>query len=126
MKVVKIGDIDLTYGLWWLNFDENQEFTSEVLNTIDGGLVVFTQPIKLNAQYINLSSEDDGWQTKEVKDAISNLVRLNNSDFTTITTSDNEVINVRFAYENKVFEVEKVSNVLKSKYYKIKLNLGRV
>ncbi|MEA1919150.1 MAG: hypothetical protein U9N52_04870 [Campylobacterota bacterium] len=126
MKVKKIGDIELTYNLWWTNYNQNQTVKAEAINTIDGGVVVFEQAVATTAKNISLSSMDDGWQDMATKDNLVNLVKNSIGTTTTITTTDDEVIDVRFAHERNSITVESLNNVKLSKYYLIKLELARV
>ena len=99
MKIVKIGAIDLDYGLWWKEYDSANVITAETEKTVDGSLIIFEQPNRESAQTITAESRDDGWQLNAT---VRSLISLANSSMGTdieIKLSDNSTINVRFAYE---------------------------
>ena len=87
MKIKKIGAIDLTYNLWWTNYDATPSIQSEVASTINGGTIVWEQPYDVSSINISISSGENGWQTVAVKDAIQALVAASLGATTTITTA---------------------------------------
>ena len=126
MTVKKIGTITLTFPLWWLDFNNAPSVTAEVQSTINGGVIVYEQAIATNAKNITLSSKESGWQTIAVKDAIKALAAASLGTTTTITTTDDEVIAVRFRHENGAVKFERVYDTKLFEYYTAEINLARI
>lgn len=126
MTVKKIGTITLTYPLWWVDFNNAPSVTAEVQSTINGGVIVYEQAVATNAKNITLSSKESGWQTIAVKDAIKALAAASLGTTTTITTTADEVINVRFRHENGAVKFERVYDTKLFEYYTAEINLARV
>lgn len=128
MTVKKIGTITLTYPLWWVEYDNTPSVNAEVQSTIDGGVIVWEQAVATNAKNITLDSGTSGWQKIAVKDAIKALVAASIGTTTTITTTADEVIAVRFRHENSAGTVnfERVYEAKLFEYYNCKIYLARV
>ena len=126
MTVKKIGTITLTFPLWWLDFNNAPSVTAEVQSTINGGVIVYEQAVATNAKNITLSSKESGWQTIAVKDAIKALAAASLGTTTTITTTADEVIAVRFRHENGAVKFERVYDTKLFEYYTAEINLARV
>lgn len=128
MTVKKIGTIDLTYPLWWTEYDNTPSVKAEVQNTISGGVVVWEQAVSTNAKNITLTSKESGWQTTAVKDAIKALVAASIGTPTTITTTADEVISVRFRHENSngAASFERVYETKLFGFYNCNIYLARV
>ena len=124
MKVKKIGDVVLTFPLWWVNYNDNQSHQAEVSSTIDGGVIVWQQPLQITSKLINLSSLNNAWQTKEVIDNINALVSL--GEVSTITLVDDTVLDVRFRYESNPFKSERAYLAYLAEYYNCEINLARI
>lgn len=126
MNIKKIGNIELTTSLWWINFDNVETIQTETANTIDGGVIVWEQTRQNSAINIDLDSLTDAWQTKEVKDLIKALVAL--GETTTITTVNDEEIIVRFRNEERfgAVEFEPILEVQDVDYYNCKIKLARL
>ena len=126
MTVKKIGTITLTYPLWWTDFNNTPSVTAEVQSTINGGVIVWEQEVATNAKNITLSSKEGGWQTIAVKDAIKALAAASLGTTTTITTTADEVIAVRFRHENGAVKFERVYDTKLFEYYTAEINLARI
>jgi len=126
MKVKKIGNIVLTYPLWWTNYNNVTTIQSEVSNTIDGGVVIWKQPYHISSQLIDLSSNEDGWQTTTIKDSLKALIALGTTS--TITLEDDTVINIRFRDEvnGGCVVFERLIKTSLSDYYTCDLFLAKV
>ena len=128
MKLIKkIGLIDLDALIEWVNYDSVQTVISEVESTITGGAIVWELPAEENAKLIEASSGSNfGFQSKETKDSLLSLARNGIGTTTTITTHEDEVIAVRFRYEDGAMAVEDLIGAKLSNYFSIKLYLARV
>ncbi len=128
MKLIKkIGNIELDSFIEWLNFDTVQTIISEVEATITGGAVVWELETDESSHLINISSGNNfGFQSKQTKDNILTLARNSIGTTTTITTFDDEIINVRFRHEDGAVEVSDLINARLSNHYSIKINLAKV
>lgn len=128
MTVKKIGTITLTYPLWWVEYNNTPSVKAEVQETISGGVVVWEQAVSTNAKNITLSSKESGWQTIAVKDAIKALAAASLGTTTTITTTADEVITVRFRHENTngAATFERVVDNKLFDYYTTNIYLARV
>lgn len=126
MTVKKIGTITLTYPLWWVDFNNAPSVNAEVQSTINGGVIVWEQAVATNAKNITLSSKESGWQTIAVKDAIKALAAASLGTTTTITTTADEVIAVRFRHENGAVKFERVYDTKLFEYYTAEINLARI
>ena len=127
MKITHIGSVELTYPLWWDDYNKSDTFFSSTETTITGGTLVWNT-IKANSgKSVTLNSRDDAWQKTSVKDAIIDLANTTDTT-TTITLSDGSVLNVRFKHEldggSVVFERLFDANLVD--YYKCKIYLARV
>lgn len=128
MTVKKIGTIDLTYPLWWTDYNNTPSVRAEAQGTISGGVIVWEQAAATNSKNITLSSKESGWQTTAVKDAIKALVAGSIGTTTTITTTADEVIAVRFRHENSsgAATFERVHDTKLFGYYTANIYLARV
>jgi len=128
MTVKKIGTITLTYPLWWVDFNNTPSVNAEVQNTINGGVIVWEQAVATNAKNITLSSKESGWQTIAVKDAIKALAAASLGTTTTITTTADEVIAVRFRHENTngAVSFERVYDTKLFGFYNCNIYLARI
>lgn len=127
MTIKKIGNIALDNPIWWENYDNMPTVLSETASTIDGGVIVYEQPFNnLSKNFIIQSLDNSGWQTIATKEALKTLVENSIGTTSTITTTDDEVINIRFRHEAGAVEFSRVVEAKLSKYYKIKLNVARV
>ena len=99
MKIKKIGNIVLTYPLWWVDYNNVPTIQAETEETIKGGVIVWEQDRDISAYNITLTSETDGWQTIAIKDAIKALVSASLGATSTITLTDDTIIAVRFRHE---------------------------
>lgn len=128
MTVKKIGTIDLTHPLWWTDYNNTPSVSAEAQSTISGGVIVWEQAIATNAKNITLSSKESGWQTIAVKDAIKALVAASLGTTTTITTTADEVISVRFRHEQSggAANFERVYDTKLFEYYTCNIYLARV
>lgn len=128
MTVKKIGAITLTYPLWWTDYNNTPSVKAEVQGTISGGVIVWEQAVATNAKNITLASKESGWQTTAVKDAIKALAAASLGTTTTITTTADEVINVRFRHENTngAATFERVYDTRLFDYYTTNIYLARV
>jgi len=128
MKLVKkIGNITLSHPLEWTNYETVQTVIAEEVATIDGGAIIYEIAAKNSAMKIELSStENGGLQTATVKDAIMTLARSSIGVATTITTFEDEVIDVRFRYEDGAADAESVVRARLSSHYRVNIKLRRV
>lgn len=128
MKVKSIGAITLTNPIWWENYNEPQSILSEKEETITGGVVVWEQARDISGHNINLSSGDSGWQSTAVKDALRALINGSIGTTTTITLTDDTVVNVRFRHEenNGAGNFSRVVETALSEYYKCSIYLAKV
>ena len=127
MKIKKIGNIELTNTIWWSNYDKHVKIQSEVEETINGGVIVWEQPYKATSEVIVLEDSQNGWQTKDVKDAIKNLCDNSLGTTTTITTMEGVAIPVRFRHEvGAACEFSRVVGSYACDYYTCKINLAKV
>jgi len=128
MTVKKIGTITLTYPLWWTDYNSTPSVTAEVSSTIDGGVIVWEQTVQTNAKNITLSSNDSGWQKTAIKESIKALVAASIGTTTTITTTADEVITVRFRHENSggAANFSRVNETKLFDYYSCNIFLARV
>jgi len=125
MKIKKIGSIKLLNSLWWTNHNDVTPIIAETVSTIDGGVVVFELEAQITAQNIQLSSLENGWLSIQNKNDIIDLINAGNT--TTITTDDDDEIDVRFRYENS--NPAKFTRLVQAKdsiYYTIDLALAKI
>jgi len=128
MTIKKIGTIDLTNPIWWLEYNQTPNIQSEVSATITGGVIVWEQSYESTAKNISLSSKDNGWQTIAVKDSLKDLVSNSIGTTTTITTTDDEEIQVRFRHEVEggAITFERVVESKLSNFYTCNIYLARI
>lgn len=128
MTVKKIGTITLTYPLWYNEYDNTPSVNAEVQGTINGGVIVWEQSVATNAKNITLESGTSGWQKTAIKDAIKALAAASLGTTTTITTTADEVISVRFRHENSggAVNFERVYEAKLFEYYNCKIYLARI
>ena len=128
MKIKKLGDITLTFPLWWTNYNDTPEVQAEVEQTITGDVVVWEQARGISGINIDLDSLDDGWQDIATKDAVKALVISSLGVTTTITDTDDNVINVRFRHEvsDSAVDFERLHDTSEFEYYRCSLFLARV
>lgn len=128
MTVKKIGTITLTYPLWYNEYDNTPSVNAEVQGTINGGVIVYEQAVATNAKNITLESGAGGWQKIAIKDAIKALAAASLGTTTTITTTADEVIAVRFRHEQSggAVNFERVYEAKLFEYYNCKIYLARV
>lgn len=127
MKVTKIGNITLTSSLWWEEYDKTSTIQSTSEATISGGVIVWEQPYHITSQEITLSGDTDGWQTYEVKEQIKTLSNNSLGVGTTITTIEDEVINVRFRHDSgSACEFNRVVGAYQCDYFTCTIKLARI
>lgn len=126
MQVKKIGNITLTTPLTWLEYDNTPAITAEVESTITGAVTVWEQSTDVTAKEITLDNDGDGWQHTTIKDSLRALVNTESTSITTITLTDDTIINVRFRHEIGALYVEKVTRAMLVEYHECKLYLARV
>lgn len=99
MRIVKIGAIVLDNIMWSEEALDSNGVTAEVVNNLDGGIIVFEQLKRISRQNITLVSKDDGWQSKLTTDAI--LALANNSIGASVVIEDDDGVtfNARFRHE---------------------------
>lgn len=123
MKVKKIGDVELTFPLWWTNYNNSNVIQATAKDTITGGVVVWQQTKTITGLNIDLSSLGDGWQDINVKDLLKLLVDSGNT--TTITLADDTVVVVRFRYEDTPSTFKRLVDVSGFEYYSCEIKLAR-
>lgn len=128
MKIIKIGAVVLDYGLWWDEFDTSSKVVSAVKKNLDGGSIVFEQPVRNTSINITAKSRDDGWQSKETVDAIKSLVDASIGTTTTVEDSDANIINIRFRHEvaGGAVQFERIADALTIGWYKGVVYLARI
>jgi len=128
MKLIKkIGNITLDSYMEWVNYDSVQTVISEVKSTISGGVIVWNLAAEDTSKLVEVSSGSDfGFQSKATKDSILSLARNSIDTLTTITTYDDEVINVRFRFEDGAVSVEDLINSRLSDYFILNIYLARI
>ena len=125
--VKKIGSIVLDSPMKWVNHDSVQTVISEVKSTISGGAIVWNLPAEDSSKLIDVSSGSSfGFQSKATKDSILALARNSIDTLTTITTYDDEVINVRFRFEDGAVSVEDLINARLSDHFILNIYLARI
>lgn len=126
MKIKKLGNIILTNSLWWMNYDDVTSIQSETSETIDGGVIVWQQARDVSGENITLGSENDGWQTKAIKDEIKTLISSGATSI--LTLEDDTTMDVRFRHENNggAVKFERVVKASLSEYYTCEILLGRI
>ncbi len=126
MKVKKIGNVILTTPLWWTNYNNVDTIQAQSKETITGDVIVWQQTRGITGLNITLDSLKDGWQDTDTKDLLQTLIALGTTS--TITLTDNTVINVRFRYElaNGAVSFKRLVDTSLFDYYECKLELARV
>jgi hypothetical protein len=124
MKLVKkIGTITLDRPIEWTNYHAIP-IMAEAKSTIDGGAIVYELAAQTSARLIDLSSSDTGGiQGMTTKNAIVALASASIGATTTITTYEDEVIAVRFRYEDGAVDIEDKVGARLSDAYGIKIFL---
>lgn len=126
MKLVKkIGSITLDSPIEWTNY-HNIPIIAEVKSTIDGGAIAYEMAARSSSMVIDLESGDTGGlQSMATKNAIVALASASMISTTTITTYEDEVITVRFRYEDGAVTVEDKIGARLSDVYGMKIFLRR-
>jgi hypothetical protein len=128
MKLVKkIGNITLDRPIEWTNFDSVQSVMAETVGTINGGAITYELAMQDTAKKIDLASGSNyGSQSATTKDAILALANGSLGTTTTITTYEDDVINVRFRHEDNAVEVEDLIGARQSNVFGLTIRLARV
>ncbi len=92
--ITHIGSIKLTSPMWWENNASSNAFIDEVVETIDGGFIVYRIPKK--DILFNIISGDTQMQTSLIVEELINLSKINAP--TTITDYDGVIYNVDFVH----------------------------
>lgn len=124
MKIKKIGNVTLTNPLWWVNYNTSDIIQASTEDTISGGVIVWQQERTITGRNIDLSSLADGWQKIGVVSQLKTLI--NSGVGTTITLSDDTIINVRFRYETTAYDFKRLVEASLFDYYSCKINLARI
>ena len=99
MKIVRIGNVTLDYGMWVEESDDSSAVISEVLNNLDGGVIVFEQLKRISRQTVTLMSKETGWQSIVTKNAIIALANASLGVTLEVQYDDGGTFNVRFRHE---------------------------
>lgn len=127
MLVKQIGTVVLTNPIKWVNYDVSNKVATEVEPNIDGGVIVYEQTIQDNAIYIELrSTNTSGWQSTAVKDALLTLANASLGLTTSIITSTDDTVNVRYAHEKTAVSFESVTEGDGGGYFTCNINLAKV
>ncbi len=99
MRIVKIGAITLDNVMWVSEGSDSSGVVTEVVNNLDGGIIIFEQPKRTSKQNITLLSKDNGWQSVLTSEAI--LAMANSSIGTTFIVENDSgaTFNARFRHE---------------------------
>ena len=92
--ITHIGSIKLTSPMWWENNASSNAFIDEVVETIDGGFIVYRIPKK--DILFNIVSGDTQIQTSLIVEELINLSKINAP--TTIADYDGVIYNVEFVH----------------------------
>lgn len=128
MRIVKIGDIVLDNVMWVTEGLDSSAVVSEVVNNLDGGIIVFEQLKRISRQNITLVSKDNGWQSKVTTDAI--LALANGSlglDFI-VEDDDGGTFTARFRHEqaNGAVQFDRLVEAKLTDWYTGTIYLGKV
>ena len=99
MKLKIIGGITLDYEMWIDEHNDSSGVIAEVVDNLDGGVIVFEQTKRTSKQNITARSLDSGWQKPATKDAIIALANSSLGQTISVTDSDDNVYDVRFRHE---------------------------
>jgi hypothetical protein len=122
LKIVKIGDVELNYPLWWLETYQPRNVKATAFNTIGGSKVVWESYRRDNSSTITLSSEENGWVHQTTLQRLSALANEPGLTFP-IYTSTGEVLNCRFIHEEEgFFKYEPLWEG--SEWFKVTIKLG--
>ena len=123
-RVVKIADVLLDNPLFIEDEFAIKNTQAVTFKTLSGGTVVYESIKRNNANYITLTSDDNGWQRYETINNI--LLLLDDLGFTfPILLEDGATVKCRLAIEHeKAIQATKLYEG--SKWYKVKIFLARV
>ena len=128
MRIIKIENITLDHGMWIEESNSSNDVTTETLDNLDGGLIIFEQPVRTSKKYVTLLSKNDAWQKKTTVDAL--LALANGSIGTTYTAYDDDggSYAVRFRHEEKegAVQFERLIDAKLSEWYSGVIYLGKV
>ena len=99
MRIINIGGIILDNIMWSDEALDSDGVKAEVVNNLDGGVIIFEQLRRASSQNITLLSKEDGWMSKVTLDG---LLALSNNSFGTIVViedDDGVQLNTRFRHE---------------------------
>jgi len=96
---ITLGGIDLNNSLLWTNKYEWIPVADNNRRTLGGSQVVFTQDLLQGQPIILQATQDTGWLTKAMIDAITALTL--DADQTRVFVFHGETINVRFDYNGQ-------------------------
>lgn len=101
MRIIKIGSIVLDNVMWVTEGLDSDGVFTEVVNNLDGGIIIFEQATKVSKKNMTLLSKDNGWQSETTAQAILDLANGSLGVSTTIEDDYGSVYGVRFRHEQK-------------------------
>lgn len=100
MKLSIIGGITLDNEMWIDEVNNSSGVTAEVVENLDGGVIVFEQYKRTSKQNVTAKSSDSsGWQSKITLDALLALANGSIGQTISVTDSDTNTFDVRFRHE---------------------------
>ena len=99
MRIAKIGAIVLDNIMWSEEALDSSGVVAEVVNNLDGGIIVFEQLKRISRQNITLTSKDNGWQSEVTLNAILALANSSLGVSVVIEDDDGVTFNARFRHE---------------------------
>ena len=128
MRIVKIGEITLSHGMWWSEYNKSSKVFAEVVKNLDGGVIVFEQARRTSIQSVTLQSQSDGWQKKAISDALIALADGSIGQSIVVEDEEGTTFDVRFRHEQSggAVQFERVSGGKTFEWYTGTIYLAKV
>ncbi len=101
MRIVKIGAITLSEPMWVKESNNSDGVNTEVVNNLDGGIIIFEQTTKTSKKNFTIESKSYAWQTEAIVDALVALANGSLGQSFTVEEDGGSTYSARFRNETK-------------------------
>ena len=128
MRIVKIGAITLDNVMWVAEGSDSSGVVAEVVNNLDGGIIVFEQLKRTSRNNLTLTSKDNGWQSISTLDAILSMANSSIGTVFVVEDDDGGTFNARFRHEqaNGAVQFNRLVDAKLSDWYTGTIYLAKV
>lgn len=128
MRIIKIGAITLDNVMWVEEGSNSSNVTAEVMDNLDGGVIIFEQLKRTSKQNVTLVSKDNGWQSIITAEAILSFANDSLGQSFVVEDDDGGTFTARFRHEqvNGAVQFSRLVDAKLSEWYTGTIYLAKV